>query len=165
MLRLLRRLGDPQDGLKIVHVAGTKGKGSTSAMLAAALIGLRPADGSLLLAALAPAGRAVHPRRSRGLAGGAGRADGTGPAGRRGPRRRRRPGRKRAEPTFCRITTAMGLLHFARRRADAVVLEVGLGGRLDSTNVVRPLLAVLTSISFDHTRQLGNTLDAFRKIR
>ena len=54
----------------------------------------------------------------------------------------------------------MGLLHFARRRAGAVVLEVGMGGRLDSTNVVRPALAVLTTISFDHTRQLGTTLGA-----
>src|SRR5438477_4464103 len=53
---------------------------------------------------------------------------------------------------------AMGLLHFARRAVGAVVLEVGMGGRLDSTNVVHPLLAIITSISFDHTRQLGNTL-------
>ena len=54
----------------------------------------------------------------------------------------------------------MGLLHFARQGAGAVVLEVGLGGRLDSTNVVHPLLSVLTTISLDHTRQLGTTLDA-----
>jgi dihydrofolate synthase/folylpolyglutamate synthase len=54
----------------------------------------------------------------------------------------------------------MGLLHFARRQAEAVVLEVGMGGRLDSTNVVRPVLSVITTISFDHTRQLGNTLAA-----
>src|SRR5262249_28299345 len=61
-------------------------------------------------------------------------------------------------PTFFEITTAMGLLHFARRRVGAVVLEVGLGGRLDSPNVIRPVISVITSISFDHTRQLGNTL-------
>ncbi len=54
----------------------------------------------------------------------------------------------------------MGLLHFARRGARAVVLEVGMGGRLDSTNVIRPVLSIITSISFDHTRQLGNTLPA-----
>ena len=54
----------------------------------------------------------------------------------------------------------MGLLHFARRKAQAVVLEVGLGGRLDSTNVVHPALSIITSIAFDHTRQLGNTLGA-----
>ncbi len=54
----------------------------------------------------------------------------------------------------------MGLLHFARRDVGAVVLEVGMGGRLDSTNVVHPLVSIITSISFDHTRQLGNTLAA-----
>jgi dihydrofolate synthase/folylpolyglutamate synthase len=63
-------------------------------------------------------------------------------------------------PTFFEITTAMGLLHFARRNAGAVVLEVGMGGRLDSTNVVHPELSVVTTISFDHTRQLGTTLGA-----
>ena len=62
--------------------------------------------------------------------------------------------------TFFEITTAMGLLHFARKNVGAVVLEVGMGGRLDSTNVVHPALSIITSISFDHTRQLGNTLAA-----
>jgi dihydrofolate synthase/folylpolyglutamate synthase len=54
----------------------------------------------------------------------------------------------------------MAFLHFARQRVDAAVLEVGLGGRLDSTNVCQPSVCVITSISFDHTRQLGNTLAA-----
>jgi dihydrofolate synthase/folylpolyglutamate synthase len=62
--------------------------------------------------------------------------------------------------TFFEVTAAMGLLHFARRGTGAVVLEVGMGGRLDSTNAVRPLLAVITTISLDHTRQLGSTLGA-----
>ena len=63
-------------------------------------------------------------------------------------------------PTFFEITTAMGLIHFARRNTNAVLLEVGLGGRLDSTNCVRPEVAVITSISYDHTKQLGTTLGA-----
>ncbi|HEU5115944.1 MAG TPA: cyanophycin synthetase, partial [Isosphaeraceae bacterium] len=58
------------------------------------------------------------------------------------------------------ITTAMGLLHFARRGCRAAVVEVGMGGRLDSTNAVRPEISVITPISFDHTRQLGPTLAA-----
>jgi dihydrofolate synthase/folylpolyglutamate synthase len=62
--------------------------------------------------------------------------------------------------TFFEVTAAMGLLHFARQGVGAVVLEVGMGGRLDSTNVVRPILGVITTISFDHTRQLGSTLGA-----
>ena len=160
MRRLLRRLGDPQDALRIVHVGGTKGKGSTAAMIAAALTasGVRTGlfcsphlhrleerftvDGRAataaelvaLTAAVRPAVDALDDRHAGG--------------------------QSRRGPTFFEVTAAMGLLHFARRRAGAVVLEVGMGGRLDSTNVVRPLLAVLTTISFDHTRQLGSTLGA-----
>ena len=54
----------------------------------------------------------------------------------------------------------MAFLHFAQENVAAAVLEVGLGGRLDSTNVCRPEICVITSISFDHTKQLGNTLAA-----
>src|SRR5262249_52382506 len=61
-------------------------------------------------------------------------------------------------PTFFEVATAVGFLHFVRRGATAVVLEVGLGGRLDSTNVCLPLLSVITSISLDHTRLLGDRL-------
>jgi dihydrofolate synthase/folylpolyglutamate synthase len=57
----------------------------------------------------------------------------------------------------------MGMLHFARSGVELAVLEVGLGGRLDSTNVCRPLVSVITSISFDHTKQLGNTLAAIAR--
>ena len=63
-------------------------------------------------------------------------------------------------PTFFEITTAMALLHFQRQKVHAAVLEVGLGGRLDATNVCHPVVSVVTSISFDHTQQLGNTLAA-----
>jgi dihydrofolate synthase / folylpolyglutamate synthase len=157
MRRLLRRLGDPQLGLPIIHIAGTKGKGSTGAMLAAALnaSGVRTGlyssphlhrleerfcvDGQpaapLELVGLVDQVRAVVEQlemddshlRHRGS-------------------------------TFFEITTAMGLLHFAQRKVGAVVLEVGLGGRLDSTNVAHPVLSIITSIALDHTRQLGNTL-------
>ena len=65
-----------------------------------------------------------------------------------------------SRPTYFEILTAMALLHFAARGAQAAVLEVGMGGRLDSTNVCQPLVSVITSISFDHTQQLGNTLAA-----
>jgi dihydrofolate synthase/folylpolyglutamate synthase len=64
------------------------------------------------------------------------------------------------EPTFFEITTAMAFQHFVQRQVDIAVLEVGLGGRLDSTNICQPVVSVITSISFDHTRQLGNTLAA-----
>jgi dihydrofolate synthase/folylpolyglutamate synthase len=61
-------------------------------------------------------------------------------------------------PTYFELTTAAAVTHFAQSSVDAAVLEVGLGGRLDSTNVCQPEVCVITSISFDHTRQLGNTL-------
>src|SRR5439155_12139310 len=63
-------------------------------------------------------------------------------------------------PTFFEVTTAMAFLHFAQANVDAAVLEVGLGGRLDSTNVCNPEVCIITSISFDHVRQLGHTLAA-----
>ena len=61
-------------------------------------------------------------------------------------------------PTYFELTTALALMFFVERQVDLAVLEVGLGGRLDSTNVCQPAVTVITSISFDHTKQLGNTL-------
>ncbi len=151
--RLLHALSDPQADLPIVHVAGTKGKGSCSVMIAAALtasgrktglscsphlnrleerfaIDGRPATVDQFIALTEELRPVVAAIDSAG-----------------------------APPlTFFEITTAMALLHFARQGAQAVVLEVGMGGRLDSTNAIRPRLAVITSISFDHMRLLGDTL-------
>ena len=158
MHQLLEAIGSPQRGLPIVHVAGTKGKGSTSAMIAAALsaAGYRTGlftsphlerieqrmtiDGqpceveefTTLVDLLRPAVEALDRRAAK---------DQTG-------------------PTFFEIMTAMAFLHFARQKVQAAVLEVGLGGRLDATNVCQPVVSVITSISFDHVQQLGNTLAA-----
>ena len=162
MRRLLRLLGDPQDGLRIVHVAGTKGKGSTATMIAATLsaAGVKTGlfcsphlhcleerfniDGRAATAAdLEALTEAIRPTVAALDAE-------TIASQHRGP-------------TFFELTTAMGLLHFARGGVGAVVLEVGLGGRLDSTNAVRPAVSVVTNISFDHTRQLGNTLAAIAR--
>src|SRR4029077_3619555 len=60
--------------------------------------------------------------------------------------------------TFFEIATALGFLHFVRRRVDVAVIEVGLGGRFDSTNVCQPLVSIITSISLDHTKLLGDRL-------
>src|SRR5438270_3666012 len=62
-------------------------------------------------------------------------------------------------PTFFEIGTALGFLHFVYRRCDVAVVEVGLGGRFDSTNVCRPLVSVVTNVGLDHTAQLGHTLE------
>lgn len=159
MRELLERLGNPQRNLPAIHVAGTKGKGSTSTMIAAVLsraghrTGLYTsphlerleerfvidgqccgdADFVELVAGLMP----VVEQMDRAASG----------EGRRGP-------------TFFEITTAMAMVYFARRRVDAAVFEVGLGGRLDSTNTCCPVATVITSISFDHVHQLGHTLAA-----
>ncbi|MGA2256397.1 MAG: Mur ligase family protein [Thermoguttaceae bacterium] len=156
--QLLGAIGSPERSLPIIHVAGTKGKGSTSAMIAAALsaagyrtglftsphlerieqriaIDDHPCEAeefTVLLDLLRPAVEALDRRAADGQSG----------------------------PTFFEIMTAMALLHFARQNVQAAVLEVGLGGRLDATNACQPVVSVITSISFDHTQQLGSTLAA-----
>src|SRR4029077_19455388 len=62
-------------------------------------------------------------------------------------------------PTYFEIATALAWLYFTQRRAEIAVLEVGMGGRLDATNVCRPAVSIITTISRDHTRQLGSRLD------
>ncbi|HEX5472077.1 MAG TPA: folylpolyglutamate synthase/dihydrofolate synthase family protein [Lacipirellulaceae bacterium] len=171
MRQLLTHLGQPDAGMKIVHVAGTKGKGSTSAMIAAMLTaaGYRTGvfssphlerieerfavDGApcsadelvALVNRIIPVVRAMD--AEAGEPASAGGDEPTSPAG----------------STYFEITTAIALLHFVERQVDAAVLEVGLGGRLDSTNVCLPAVSVITSISFDHMRQLGNTLAAIAR--
>lgn len=153
MRRLLTALGDPQAGLRIALVAGTKGKGSTAAMIAEILgaSGLR-------------VGLTVKPHlvdyRERIRVGGrmisrgglASLVDEVRPAVESG---RDLPG---GPPTYVETTVAMALLYFARRRVDVAVVEVGIGGRLDATNVVDPRVSVITPISYDHTDILGSTL-------
>jgi dihydrofolate synthase / folylpolyglutamate synthase len=152
MRALLARLGNPQDRLRIIHVAGTKGKGSTAAMLEAVLrqAGYRTGlftsphlcrveerfqiDGSPITAdelttLLNEVRQAVA-------------------------------GAPHPAITFFEAATAVGFLHFVRRRVEAAIVEVGLGGRFDSTNVCRPVATVITSISLDHTRQLGDRIAA-----
>jgi dihydrofolate synthase/folylpolyglutamate synthase len=152
--RLLARLGDPQNSARSVHVAGTKGKGSTSAMIASILhaagykvslytsphllsyterirINGRPiseADWARLTEEIRPHVEAENRIGDLG------------------------------QLTTFEIFTAMAFLHFRQVKADWQVLEVGLGGRLDATNVVRPEVCVITSISFDHMDVLGDTL-------
>jgi dihydrofolate synthase/folylpolyglutamate synthase len=159
MRALLHRLGDPHEKLRTVHVAGSKGKGSTCAMLASVLrcagyrVGLFTSphltdvreriqiDGELigreeLAALMAEIKPAVEELESAG-----------------------------EPPTFFEVGTAIGFLHFLRQKCDVAVIEVGLGGRFDSTNVLTPLVAIITSISLDHTQMLGETVEqiAFEK--
>ncbi len=151
MRTLMRLLSDPQDRLRIVHVAGSKGKGSTSAMLASVLRRAGYRTGLFTSPHLCRVeerfqvdGEPIREGELAALLDDVRRVLGTGGG--------------RLEPTFFEIATAVGFLHFVRRRVGAAVLEVGLGGRFDSTNVCRPAVAVITTISFDHTQMLGNRL-------
>jgi dihydrofolate synthase/folylpolyglutamate synthase len=159
MRELLNLLGNPDAGLPIVHVAGTKGKGSTSAMVAGILHAAGYVTGlfssphldrieerfvvngkpckSEELVALVEQLRPVVEQMDR-------EAESEGGLG----------------PTYFELTTAIALMLFAQRQVDIAVLEVGLGGRLDSTNVCLPAVTVISSISLDHTKQLGDTVEA-----
>ncbi|MCS7044955.1 MAG: bifunctional folylpolyglutamate synthase/dihydrofolate synthase [Gemmataceae bacterium] len=157
MRAVLARLGNPQSAYPIVHVAGSKGKGSTAAMLAAML----QASGRRVGLFTSPHLQAVEERVQVDSAP----IDHHSLAQLLTEVRRAAEGRAPGEATsldesltFFEIATAVGMLHFARQSVDLAVIEVGLGGRFDSTNVCEPAVAVITSISFDHTQQLGNTL-------
>ncbi len=158
MRELLARLDSPHRAYPIVHVAGTKGKGSTAAMIAAVLSAAGYRTGlyssphlERIEERMAIDGRACSAEELAEL------VDGVRPAVEIMDARADR-GQGGGRPTYFEITTAMALIQFARRRVDAAVVEVGMGGRLDSTNVCQPVVSVITTISFDHMKQLGNTL-------
>jgi dihydrofolate synthase / folylpolyglutamate synthase len=159
MRELLTRLGNPDAGLPLVHVAGTKGKGSTSAMVA-----------GILQAAGFETGLFTSPHlyriEERFVVNGipcpsdelVGLVEQLRPVVEQMDREAAVDGS--LGPTYFELTTAIALMHFAQRKVDIAVLEVGLGGRLDSTNVCQPIVTVITSISLDHTKQLGETVEA-----
>ncbi len=158
MRELLDRLGNPQRDMPIVHVAGTKGKGSTAAMLAAVLSAAGYRTGVFssphlerIEERMAVDGRYCSSEELVEL------VELIRPAAEAMDRRASAAGPDEIGPTYFELTTAMALVHFDRCKVDAAVLEVGLGGRLDSTNVCRPCVAVITNISLDHTKQLGET--------
>ncbi|MFP4344010.1 MAG: bifunctional folylpolyglutamate synthase/dihydrofolate synthase [Anaerolineales bacterium] len=149
VIDFLAQLGNPQEQYPKIHVAGTKGKGSVSAMLAAVVqaaglkVGLYTSphlhtyrerlqvDGE-------PIPREVMARLVEELQ----------------PAIETVPGL-----TIFEVTTSLAFLYFARQEVDLAVIEVGLGGRLDATNVITPLVSVITSLSLDHTYLLGDTLE------
>lgn len=148
--RLLARLGNPQDRLPpVIHIAGTNGKGSVVALLRACL----EAAGKRVHVFTSPhlvrfnerivvAGREIDDRAFNALIDETESINASDPI------------------SLFEITTALAMLAFAREPADAVLLETGLGGRLDATNVVRPAVAAITPIGLDHQRLLGNTIAA-----
>jgi dihydrofolate synthase/folylpolyglutamate synthase len=155
-------LGNPQNRFLSVHVAGTNGKGSVSAMLAAILRVHGHKTGLYTSPHLARVeeriridGRSIGPERFRRLL-----------ARLKDVIDRLMVERKLVyHPTYFEVLTALAFLEFAERQVDVAVLEVGMGGRFDATNVVRPLISVITTIAMDHEKHLGTTLEkiAFEK--
>ncbi len=153
---LLHRLGDPQEDLRVMHIAGTKGKGSTAAMAASVL----QAAGYQVGMYLSPY---VYDVRERIQINGVmiPRADFARWVTQIQPHIEALERTELGPTTEFELKTAVGLCFFAEQAVDYAVLEVGLGGRLDATNVVaRPLVTVITNIGLDHTELLGHTLAA-----
>jgi dihydrofolate synthase/folylpolyglutamate synthase len=157
---LMRRLGNPQKKLRCIHIAGTNGKGSTAAFLASML----EAQGFRTALYTSPYLEAFTNRMAiNGTDIGQDRltelveqvrfhveAIAQTEAG---------------QPTEFEVVTALAFLYFAQEQPDWVVVEVGLGGRLDATNVIEPELSVITNIGLEHTQILGDTIEkiAFEK--
>jgi len=154
MRRLLAAVGAPHERLPVVHVAGTKGKGSTVAMLASILEDAGHRVGRYM----SPHVHALEERicvagRPIAAADLVAACDVVIPAvARLDAAAARRGGRG---PTWFEVVTAVALVHFVRAGVEIAVLETGLGGRLDATNVSRPIVSVITSISLDHMALLG----------
>lgn len=156
MEKLLSLLGNPHKKLATVHIAGTKGKGSTATMLARMLeansysVGLYTSPHVVdLHERIAINGKDISDSELLGLIN-----------------RIYAPVEKMAKddtPTFFELFTAMAFMYFADKKVDIAVIETGLGGRLDSTNVIEPAVVGITSISIDHQNLLGNTIDSIAR--
>ena len=149
---LLAALGNPQNGLRFVHIAGTNGKGSTSAMTESVLRAAGYRTGLFVSPFIRHFNERIAvngvPISNEELAAATAEV---------------KPYAEQMAdaPTEFELITAIGFVHFKRVGCDVVVLETGMGGRLDSTNIIRdPLVTVITGIAMDHTAFLGDTIEA-----
>jgi dihydrofolate synthase / folylpolyglutamate synthase len=153
MKKLLASLGNPHKKIATVHVAGTKGKGSTCTMLAKML----EANGYKIGLYTSPHVVSLHERimvnstmiSESAMLGLINRV--YSPV--------ERMAKANETPTFFEIMTAMAFMHFVDEETDIAIIETGLGGRLDSTNVIEPKVVGITSLSLDHMNQLGKTIE------
>ncbi|TZF84694.1 bifunctional folylpolyglutamate synthase/dihydrofolate synthase [Pedobacter sp. BS3] len=145
--KLCAVLGNPQDNFRSVHVAGTNGKGSTSHLLSAILQTAGYKTGLYTSPHLRDFRERI--RINGEMISEAEVVDFV---------ERIQPDIEITEPSFFEVTVAMAFDHFSRHQVDVAVIEVGLGGRLDSTNIIMPELSVITNIGLDHVNILGNTL-------
>jgi len=153
MKAILKALGDPQDSVRCVHVAGTKGKGSVCAMTASCLeacgytVGMYTSPHLVDVRERIVINGAMMPTADFTKLMGVVAVASSSVEGKHG------------EATFFEIMTALALVFFADQAVDIAVIECGLGGRLDATNLVKPDVTVVTSISLDHTQILGDTVE------
>ena len=153
MERLLKNLGNPHKKIETVHIAGTKGKGSTATMLARML----EANDYKVGLYTSPHVTSLHERitvdsvmiTKKQMLSLINRVHST----------IEKMSEKNDSPTFFEIMTTLAFMHFLDTEVDIAVIETGLGGRLDSTNVINPSVVGITSISIDHQNLLGKTLD------
>jgi dihydrofolate synthase/folylpolyglutamate synthase len=149
--RILEVLGNPQEEIQSIHIGGTNGKGSTAVMMASILqkegyrVGIYTSPHLIhFTERIRVNGAEIEEEEVAALTGWMKeKVDASGMT---------------APFTFFDFTTAMALLYFSRKRVDLAILEVGLGGRLDSTNVVDPLFSIITNVTRDHEEVLGNSL-------
>ncbi len=157
MRAIMRELGDPQNGLEIIHIAGSKGKGSACNMLEGALQGCGYTTGVFTSPHLIDVRERVRvggvpitePQFDQALAACRNAAASVE--------------KEHGKATYFELLTALALLEFAQQAVDMVILETGLGGRLDCTNIVNPSIVGLASIQLEHTQILGDTLELIAK--
>lgn len=154
MQELMRRLGNPHEGLRFFHVAGTNGKGSVTAYIQAILCRMGMRTGGYFSPyvydfreRIQVCGQMIREENVARLCGII------------APISEDMEATELGGPTEFEFKTAMGFLFWKELGCDAVALEVGLGGRLDATNVVDPVVSIITSISLDHTEHLGDTVE------
>jgi len=151
-IELMREIGNPENRFKSIHVAGTNGKGSTSHMLASIfqeagyktglytsphLIDFR--ERIRINGKVIPKNKVVEFVKAT------------------------KTKLQSIKPSFFELTVGMAFDYFAKEKVDIAIIEVGLGGRLDSTNIINPELSIITNIGLDHTQFLGNTLESISK--
>ena len=150
--RLLKFLNNPQDNFKTIHVAGTNGKGSTAAIISSILIANSYKVGLYTSPHLINFNERI---RINGIT--------ITDAEIISFMKHVEPVINEIKSTFFEVTTAMAFYHFNNNDVDIAIIETGLGGRLDSTNVVNPILTVMTPISLDHMDILGSTIEKIAK--
>ncbi|MBO7562295.1 MAG: bifunctional folylpolyglutamate synthase/dihydrofolate synthase [Bacteroidales bacterium] len=153
MLALDEALGHPSKDFKTVHIAGTNGKGSVSHMIASALMQF-PKDSGKLKVGLYTSPHLVDFRERIKVDGQMVEKEWVFNF-----LKDHKDLFEKTDASFFEITTAMAFSYFSYRKVDVAVIECGLGGRLDSTNIISPLASVITNIGFDHMQYLGNSLE------